>query len=229
MLGGDVVDQLLDKDGLADTGAAEQADLAALGVGADEVNDLDAGLQNFGGGLLLLIAGSGAVDGPVSLRGGGGLIVHRLTQQIEHAAQALVADGDLDGLAGVHGLGAAHQAVGAAHGDAAGDVVTGQLRHLDHQLLAVVVDLDGVEQVRQLSILELDVQHRADDLDHLADVFFGHRLQLLLLNLSVIAARCHLPYRGEALAFRKASSLRQRLPYQGSCRAIARLRGWFIF
>ena len=120
------------------------------------------------------------MDGPVSLRGGGGLIVHRLTQQVEYAAQALVADGDLDGLAGVHGLGAAHQAVGAAHGDAAGDVVTGQLRHLDHQLLAVVVDLDGVEQVRQLSILELDVQHRADDLDHLADVFFGHRLQLLL-------------------------------------------------
>ena len=77
-------------------------------------------------------------------------------------------------------LASRHQAVGAAHGDAAGDVVTGQLRHLDHQLLAVVVDLDGVEQVRQLSILELDVQHRADDLDHLADVFFGHRLQLLL-------------------------------------------------
>ena len=25
--------------------------------------------------------------------------------------------------------------------------------------------------------------------------------------------RCHLPYRGEALAFRKASPLRQRLPY----------------
>ena len=64
-----------------------------------------------------------------------------------------------------------------------------------------------------LDVYKRQVQHRADDLDHLADVFFGHRLQLLLLNLSVIAARCHLPYRGEALAFRKASSLRQRLPY----------------
>ena len=74
VLGGNVIDQLLDQDGLADTGAAEQADLAALGVGADEVNDLDAGLQNLGGGLLLLIAGSGAVDGPVSLRGGAGLL-----------------------------------------------------------------------------------------------------------------------------------------------------------
>ena len=29
---------------------------------------------------------------------------------------------------------------------------------------------------------------------------------------------CHLPYRGEALAFRKASPLRQRLPYQGQRR-----------
>ena len=32
-------------------------------------------------------------------------------------------------------------------------------------------------------------------------------------NLSVNASHCHLPYRGEALAFRKASPFRQRLPY----------------
>ena len=36
--------------------------------------------------------------------------------------------------------------------------------------------------------------------------------------------RCHLPYRGEALAFRKALPPRQRLPYQGSCLR-SRLRG----
>ena len=36
---------------------------------------------------------------------------------------------------------------------------------------------------------------------------------------------CHLPYRGEALAFRKALPPRQRLPYQGSCLR-SRLRGW---
>ena len=38
------------------------------------------------------------------------------------------------------------------------------------------------------------------------------------LNLSVTPAACHLPYRGEALAFRKALPLRQRLPYQGQRR-----------
>ena len=65
MGGGDVVDQLLDQNGLADTCAAEQADLAALGVGADQVDDLDAGFQDLGSGLLLLVGGSGAVDGPL--------------------------------------------------------------------------------------------------------------------------------------------------------------------
>ncbi len=45
---GDVVDQLLDQHGLADAGAAEQADLAALGVGGEEVDDLDAGDQDGG-------------------------------------------------------------------------------------------------------------------------------------------------------------------------------------
>ena len=34
----DVVDQLLDQDGLADAGAAEEADLAALDVRGDQVD-----------------------------------------------------------------------------------------------------------------------------------------------------------------------------------------------
>ena len=43
----DVVDQLLDEHGLADAGAAEQADLAAFGIGREQVHDLDAGDENF--------------------------------------------------------------------------------------------------------------------------------------------------------------------------------------
>jgi hypothetical protein len=45
VLGRDVVDQLEHGDRLADAGAAEQADLAALGERADQVDDLDAGLE----------------------------------------------------------------------------------------------------------------------------------------------------------------------------------------
>jgi hypothetical protein len=43
---GDIVDQLLDNDGLADAGAAEQPDLAAAGIGRKQVNDLDAGNED---------------------------------------------------------------------------------------------------------------------------------------------------------------------------------------
>jgi hypothetical protein len=50
---GDVVDELHDEDGLADAGAAEQADLAAAGVRGEQVDDLDARLEHLGRGRLL--------------------------------------------------------------------------------------------------------------------------------------------------------------------------------
>src|SRR5690606_24988653 len=44
---GDVVDQLHDQNRLANAGAAEEADLTALGVRREEVNNLNTGHQNF--------------------------------------------------------------------------------------------------------------------------------------------------------------------------------------
>jgi hypothetical protein len=52
-LDGDVADQLLHHDGLADAGAAEEADLAALREGAEQVDDLDARLEDARRGLLV--------------------------------------------------------------------------------------------------------------------------------------------------------------------------------
>ena len=46
MLCGDVVNELHDDDGLADAGTAEQADLAALQVGLEQVDDLDSGFEH---------------------------------------------------------------------------------------------------------------------------------------------------------------------------------------
>ena len=60
---GDVVDQLHHVHGLADAGAAEQADLAALGERADQVDHLDAGFQQFGGGRQLVEFRRALVDG----------------------------------------------------------------------------------------------------------------------------------------------------------------------
>ena len=46
VLHGDVVDELLDEDGLADARPAEEADLAALHERGDQVDDLDPGLED---------------------------------------------------------------------------------------------------------------------------------------------------------------------------------------
>src|ERR1700738_2467979 len=53
---GDIVDQLHDDDGLAYAGAAEQTDLAALGIGREQVDHLDAGDENFRLGRLVGVA-----------------------------------------------------------------------------------------------------------------------------------------------------------------------------
>ena len=65
---GDVVDQLHDQHGLADARAAEQADLAALGVRREQVDDLDAGLEDLRFRRLLGVGGRRLVDGAARLR-----------------------------------------------------------------------------------------------------------------------------------------------------------------
>ena len=93
---GEVVDQLLDEHRLADAGAAEQADLAALGVGREQVDDLDAGLEHLGGRGEVLDVGRVAVDRPALLDLDLGALVDRLAEQVEDAAQRDLADGHRD-------------------------------------------------------------------------------------------------------------------------------------
>ena len=61
---GDVVDELEHVDGLADAGAAEQPHLAALGERHQQIDDLDAGDQQFLSAGLLLEASARAMDRP---------------------------------------------------------------------------------------------------------------------------------------------------------------------
>ena len=53
VLGCDVSDKLLDEDRLTYAGTSEKSDLTTLLIRAEEVNDLDAGLEKFGLGRLL--------------------------------------------------------------------------------------------------------------------------------------------------------------------------------
>jgi peptide chain release factor 1 len=163
---GDVPDQLLDDDRLADAGPAEDADLAALLERADQVDDLEAGLEYLDLGRLLVERGRLAVDGQGLLGVDRTLLVDGLAEDVEDATEGRLADRHADRAAGVAHGGAAGEAVGRGHRDGPDPVVAEVLLDLaDERLLAVAHDLDGVEDGRQVAGREFDVDDGSGDLD----------------------------------------------------------------
>ncbi len=173
---GDVVDQLLDDHGLADAGAAEQADLAALGIGREQVDDLDAGDQDLRFGRLLGIERRRLVDRPALLVRHRAGLVDRIADHVHDAAERAVADRHRDRLAGVGDLLAAHQAFAGIHGDGAHGRFAEMLGDFEHQAVALVLGLQRVENRRQVSF-ELHVDDGADDLGDVSGGI-GHGMSL---------------------------------------------------
>ena len=174
MLLGNVVDKLHDEHRFADARAAEQTDLAAFGIGAEQVDDLDAGLQNFGRGGQLVKRGRQSVDVPPLGIFRRRLVVHGITQHVENSAERFLAHRHADGIARIGDGGVARQTVGGVHRDAARGVVTDVLRHLHRQ--GAFADRHGqsVIQRRQLAVFKPHVDNRSHDLYHAAVCFFRH-------------------------------------------------------
>src|SRR5262249_59416846 len=168
---GDIADQLLDEDRLADSGTAEQADLAALGVGGEQVDDLDSSLQDLLGRSQVLDLGGGPVDRPTLLHLDLRALVDRFPQQVEDAAERLLADRDRDRCARVDDPVAALHPVCRVHCDGADAVVTEVLLDLaDQPVLGSPtfgwdVDLEGVVDLGHVA-WERDVD---DDTRYLLD------------------------------------------------------------
>src|SRR5829696_1818499 len=201
---GDVADQLLDEHGLAHARAAEQADLPALGVRGEQVDDLDAGLEHLGRRGQILDVGGGAVDRPALLELDVAHVVDRIAEQVEEAPEDALADRDGDRAAGVDDLHAAGEAVGGVHGHRADAVVAEDLLDLAHEqgLLVVVavlgpdrvaflagqLDGDGVVDLRQV-VGEDRLDDDALDLLDPADVAVGPGS--VASGLLLVGADCH--------------------------------------
>ena len=168
---GDVVDELLNEHGLADARAAEQADLAALGVGREQVDDLDAGDENLRFRRLLDIGRRRLMDRAAPLHRDRAGFVDRLADHVHDAPERALADRNRDRPAGVDDFLAADQAFGDVHRDAAHGVLAEVLGDFEHQAVAVVVGLERVENRRQVAV-ELHVD---DGADHLGDAAGGIR------------------------------------------------------
>ena len=163
---GDVVDELEHVDGLADAGAAEQADLAALGEGHEQIDDLDARDQKVLAARLLVVGRRRAVDRQVFAWLHRALFVLRLAEHVHDAAQRAGAHRDADALAGARHGEAAAQALGGAHGDRAHDAVAELLLHLEGQIH--VIELEGIVDLGNLIAWEFHVDDCADDLHDFA-------------------------------------------------------------
>ena len=166
---GDVVDELLNEHGLPDARAAEQADLAALGVGGEQIDDLDAGHENLGFGRLLDIRRSWLMDRAPRLHDDRPSFVHRIADHVHDAPEGALADRNRDWRAGVNNFLTAHEALRGVHGDAAHRVLAQMLRDFEHKAIAIVDRLKRVENGRQIAV-ELHVD---DGADHLGDTAGG--------------------------------------------------------
>jgi hypothetical protein len=98
---GDVVDELLNQDGLADTSSSEESDLSTTSVGGEKVDDLDTGLENLSLGRLVDELGRVGVDGTGSDSLDGTALVNGLTDNVDDATERSGTDGDLDGRSSV--------------------------------------------------------------------------------------------------------------------------------
>src|SRR4051812_42737199 len=164
---GQVVDELLDEDGLADAGAAEQADLAALRVRREEVDDLDAGLEHLGRRRQVLDVRRLAVDRPaLDVAFDLAALVDRLPEEVEDAPEGHVADRHGDRAAGVDDLGPASEAVGRVHRDRADAVIAEVLLDLADEVRAdALVVAGGAVAGDQQRGVDLGQLVREDGLD----------------------------------------------------------------
>ena len=175
----DVVDQLHDDDGLADAGAAEQADLAALQIRLEQVDDLDAGLEHLQLGRLLLERRrrrGGSASAPSTCTGRSGKSTGS-PSTFSTRPSVSGPDRHRNRLAEIDRRHAALHAVGRLHRDRAHAVLAEVLLDFGDDVdrrrspCRLGLDAERVVDFRQVAVLELDVDHRPDDLNDFADVF----------------------------------------------------------
>ena len=167
----DVIYKLLYQYGFADSCAPEQTYLSALRIRADQVYNLDARLKHFGFSLLILKTRCGAMYIPTLLNVRCGHAVYRLAEQVKHPAQGVPSHRHCYRSHGVYCRYPPRESVGRAHSYASYDVVTYMLCDLQNYMSAVIVNGDGVIQLRKFSLLKAYIKNRSDYLGDGSCVF----------------------------------------------------------
>src|SRR5262249_27376562 len=156
--------------GLADARAPEEANLSAFQEGLNQIDDLDAGLEHLERGGLIFERRRRTMNRIARLAGERTELVNRLAEHVHHATECWTAHRNLDWHALIDGFHAADQAFCRLHGDGADAPFTQVLLYFSGyvdrlgRLEAVAGNLDGVVNRGKMTALELQVEHRPDDL-----------------------------------------------------------------
>src|SRR5579883_882527 len=171
MLHGDIVDELLNNNRLADTCAAEQTDLSAAQIRLEQIDHFDTGLEHLEPRRLFFKCRRCAVNRRMVLRFDRPHVIDRLSQYVQHAPQRLLAHRNRDRRPQIVRFQAAHQSVRRLHCDRAHAALADVLRHfrrnidLHRNVEAFAGHLDRVEQLRHVPFRKLDLDRRTRDLN----------------------------------------------------------------
>ena len=161
---GDVVDEFHHVHGLAHTGTTEQADLAAFGERANQVNHLDAGFQQFLRRAQFVVRRGFAVNGSGEFLAHWTTFVDGGTQHVHDAAQSGFTHWNGDGFSGVEHHQATTQAVGRTERNGAHDAVAELLLHFQCQGRAF--HFQGIINLGHLIAWKFHVNHGANTLNN---------------------------------------------------------------
>ena len=174
MSSSNIMDQFHDQHSLPHTCASKQTDLTTLCIRADQVNYLDTCLQDLCCRYLLFISRRRTMDRPFFFCFRCRQIVYRITKQVKYPAQTFFANRNFNGTASIHSFCPSYHSICGIHGNAAHGIITDLLCHFRSQLHSMIINLNGIQQCRQLVMGKTYVQYRPDHLHYLANVFIIH-------------------------------------------------------
>src|SRR5581483_9646193 len=109
MLHGDVIDELLNNDRFADTGAAEETDFPTAQIRFEKIDYLNAGLEHLKLGRLFIEFRGAPVNRSALVCLDRAHVVHRLPEYVQYAPKRLLADGNGDRFTQIVRFHASHQ------------------------------------------------------------------------------------------------------------------------
>lgn len=167
---GDVVDEFLNQHSLADTSTTEETNLATTGVGGKEIDDLDTSFQDLGSGGLVDECGGFGVNRRHLDTLDGATLVNGLTNNIHDTTQSCLSDGNLNGSTGIDDLGTTDETLGTVHSNGTDRVLTEMGRDFQNEATTLeVLDLEGIEDGREVVGVELDIDDGTNDRFYMAD------------------------------------------------------------